>query len=147
MGVGEWYRLFGLAFAFWPRDWWEGRQRVLWAAATYSGIPARGSPGVGLECAQVVFTVSTICKKRSCVYLGKQDKRSSGDYIFSQALFFPSLFLTGSGGQFLPMCLLVCLRDLIAVLPARAFIAQLADQTQPCTWSYRQACPGPGPPH
>lgn len=34
--------------------------------------------------------------------------------MFSQALFFPSLVLAGSGDQFLLMCLLACLQDLIA---------------------------------
>lgn len=94
----------------------------------------------------MVSTVSAICRKRSHEYPGKQVNSCSGDNKFSQALFFPSLFLTGCGGQFLLMCLLACLRDLIAALPARAFIAQLADQMQPYTWSYRQACPRTRPP-
>lgn len=50
----------------------------------------------------------------SSKYPGKRVRSCSGDDMFSQALFFPSLVLTGSGGQFLLMCLLACLQDLIA---------------------------------
>lgn len=62
-------------------------------------------------------------------------------------IIFPSsfLFLSGSGGQFLLMCLPACLRDLITALPACAFIGQLPDQMQPC--NCRQACLGPGHAH
>lgn len=124
-----------------------GKAKVLQTAATCPGVPMCGSPGARLEGAQEVLTVLAICRKRSHEYPGKQVRSCFGDDAFSQALFFPSLFLAGFGGQFLLTCPLACLRDLIAALPARAFIAQLADQMQPCTWSYRQACPGPSHPH
>lgn len=62
----------------------------------------------------MVLTVSAVSRKMSSKYPGKRVRSCSGDDMFSQALFFPSLVLTGSGGQFLLMRLLACLQDLIA---------------------------------
>lgn len=66
----------------------------------------------------MVLTVSAVCRKTSSEYPGKQVSSLSGDDMFSQAVFFPSLVLTGFGGQFLLMCLLAWLQDLIAALQA-----------------------------
>lgn len=71
-------------------------------------------PRSGFEGCLSVLRVSAVSKKMSSEYSGKQVRSFSGDDMFSQALFFPSLVLTGSGGQFLLMCLLACLQDLIA---------------------------------